>query len=119
MRIDQNVEPRERVSGAGLKENRALNGATCAPSECKIQAPSAHQVPAASEGMAATAEVIDFSDARLRRDVKLVHRLGPRALYEMLLEVSEDRSLGTYIEELVGKYAAIDPAVLDAIGGRF
>jgi hypothetical protein len=69
--------------------------------------------------MAATAEVIDFSDTRLRRDVKLVHRLGPRALYEMLLEVSEDRSLGTYIEELVGKYAAIDPAVLEAIGGRF
>ena len=62
---------------------------------------------------------IDFSDVRLRRDVELVHKLGPRALYEMLLEVSEDRSLRTYIEELVGKYAAIDPAVLDASGGRF
>jgi len=37
----------------------------------------------------------------------------------MLLEVSEDRSLRTSIEELVSRYAAIDPAVLDAIGGRF
>jgi hypothetical protein len=62
---------------------------------------------------------IDFSDVRLRRDVELVHKLGPRALYEMLLEVSEDRSLRTYIEELVSRYAAIDPAALDAIGGRF
>jgi hypothetical protein len=62
---------------------------------------------------------VDFSDVRLRRDVELLHKLGPRVLYEMLLEVSEDRSLRTYIEELVGKYAAIDPAVLDAIGGRF
>jgi len=117
--ISRESEPRNRVSGAGLKGNRVLNGVTSAPSDRKAQAPSAHQVPAASEGMAATAEVIDFSDARLRRDVKLVHRLGPRALYEMLLEVSEDRSLRTYIEELVSRYAAIDPAVLDAIGGRF
>ena len=114
--ISRESEPRNRVSGAGLKGNRVLNGVTSAPS---VQAPSAHQVPAASEEMPATAEVIDFSDARLRRDVKLVHKLGPRALYEMLLEVSEDRSLRTYIEELVARYAAIDPAVLDAIGGRF
>jgi hypothetical protein len=62
---------------------------------------------------------IDFSDVRLRRDAELVHKLGPRVLYEMLLEASEDRLLRTYIEELVAGYAAIDPAVLDAIWGRF
>ena len=62
---------------------------------------------------------IDFSDVRLRRDAELVHKLGPRVLYEMLLEASEDRLLRTYIEELVSRYAAIDPAALDAIGGRF
>jgi hypothetical protein len=64
-----------------------------------------------------SARVFNFNDARFRRSVELVHKLGPRALYEIPLEASEDRSLRTHIEELVARYAAIDPAVLDASGG--
>jgi hypothetical protein len=61
---------------------------------------------------------IDLRDARFRRDVVSLHRLGPRTLHEALVELAARRLLRTEVEELVGRYARLDPAALDAAGGR-
>jgi hypothetical protein len=60
--------------------------------------------------------VIDLSDARLRRDVEKLHRLGPRPLYHMLVELGCERSLRSVIEDSVARYAALDPVVVKALG---
>jgi hypothetical protein len=59
----------------------------------------------------------DLADFRLQRAVAKLHRLGPRPLYELLVELGAQRLIRSEIEALVYKYAAIDPAVLRAAGG--
>jgi len=61
--------------------------------------------------------IVDLGDVRLQRDVEKVHRLGPRPLYEMMIELGHDRLLRVEIERLVARYAALDPAVVEALGG--
>jgi Ser/Thr protein kinase RdoA (MazF antagonist) len=61
---------------------------------------------------------IDLRDARFRRDVERLHRLGPRPLAEMLAELAARRLLRTEIDALVARYARLDGAALDAAGGR-
>ena len=58
---------------------------------------------------------VDLADVRLRRDVEKVHRLGPRPIYEMLLELSPDRLLRVGIESLVARYTALDAAAVKAL----
>ena len=60
---------------------------------------------------------IDLGDVRLRRDVEHLHRLGPRALFELLSEIGRERLLRVDIERRVARYAAIDPAALAVIKG--
>jgi hypothetical protein len=52
-------------------------------------------------------------DARLRRLAALIHNLGPRALWELLRELVAGRDLVERLE----RYAAIDPDILEALGG--
>jgi len=59
--------------------------------------------------------VIDLGDARLRHDVERLHRLGPRAVYELLAEIGRERLLRVDIERRVARYARLDPASLAAI----
>jgi hypothetical protein len=61
--------------------------------------------------------IVDFRDARFRRDVKRLHRLGVRALYEMLVDLGARRLVRTEIERLVARFARIDPEALAAAGG--
>jgi|SRR5215471_14403799 len=58
-----------------------------------------------------------FADLRFRRSVERLHRLGPRALYELLVELGASRLIQTEIERQVERYAALDKAVLHATGG--
>jgi hypothetical protein len=58
-----------------------------------------------------------LADARLCRDVERLHRLGPRALFEFLLEISRERLLRVDIEQRVARYAALDPSAVEALGG--
>ena len=48
------------------------------------------------------------ADLQFYRDVVSLHRLGPRALYELLTEIGEQRLCRTYIEQRVQRYAEID-----------
>jgi hypothetical protein len=63
-----------------------------------------------------TGAPIDLGDVRLRRDVDQLHRLGPRAVYELLAEIGRDRLLRVYVERLVARYAALDPGVVASLG---
>ena len=58
------------------------------------------------------------SDLRFRRQIERLHRLGPRALGELLVEIGEQRLCRTYLEQRVRRYAEIDPKHLAALGAE-
>ena len=60
----------------------------------------------------------DLGDVRLRRDVECLHRLGARALYELLSEIGRERLLCVDIGRRVARYARLDPAALKALDGE-
>lgn len=59
---------------------------------------------------------VDLCDAIFRRDVARLHQLGPRVLAEFLAELGASRMIRTEIEQLVRRYARLDPALLDRLG---
>ena len=67
--------------------------------------------------MTSPPRVGDVADLALRRTVERVHDLGPRAVYELLVEIGEQRLCRTYLEQRVQRYAEIDPEHLAALGG--
>ena len=56
------------------------------------------------------------ADLRLQRDVTAVHRLGARALYELLREIGAIAGTRTTIDRIVARYAGLDPELLRALG---
>ena len=61
-----------------------------------------------------TADII--ADMRRQRHVRKLHRLGPRVLDALLVEIGAERSITTIIEQKIERYAAIDPLALEALG---
>ena len=59
----------------------------------------------------------DVADLALRRTVERMHDLGPRVVYELLVEIGEQRLCRTYLAQRVRRYAEIDPEHLAALGG--
>ena len=59
----------------------------------------------------------DVADLAFRRTVERIHGLGPRAVYELLVEIGEQRLCRTYLEQCVRRYSEIDPEHLAALGG--
>ncbi len=57
------------------------------------------------------------ADLEYYRDVVHLHRLGPRAVYELLAEIGEQRLCRTFIEQRVQRYSEIDPNRLAALDG--
>ncbi len=57
------------------------------------------------------------ADLQFRRNVERLHRLGERALYELLTEIGEQRLCRTYVEQRVRRYAEINPDHLAALDG--
>ena len=62
-----------------------------------------------------TADII--ADMRQQRHVRKLHRLGPRVLDALLVEIGAERSITTIIEQKIERYAAIEPLALEATGG--
>jgi hypothetical protein len=64
-------------------------------------------------------EVIDdlVGDLRLHRQVERVHALGPRATGELLVEIGEQRSCRTFIDQRLEGYADLDPETVKALDG--
>jgi hypothetical protein len=66
-----------------------------------------------------TADDLADLDAAFRRDVEHLHRLGPRAVGELLIELGARRMVRTEIELLLRRYRRLDPAIVAAVGGRW
>ena len=58
-----------------------------------------------------------IADLRRQRHVRKLHRLGPRVLDELLVEIGAERSITTIIERKIERYAGLDPEALATIGG--
>jgi hypothetical protein len=63
------------------------------------------------------ARVIDLADELLRRDVEVVHGHGARPVYEMLVEIGALGFCRTELDEIVRRYARLDPTTLRLLGG--
>jgi hypothetical protein len=62
----------------------------------------------------------DIRDLRFQRNVDRLPELGSRVLYEMLIELGRRTMHMTTIEQVVERFAAIDPNTLrDLRGDRF
>ena len=59
----------------------------------------------------------DAADLRLQRNVAKVHRLGARAMYQLLRELAAITGHRATVEAVVARYAAIDQAHLYVAGG--
>jgi hypothetical protein len=65
-----------------------------------------------------------MSAARLRRDPKFrrmvtrLHRLGPRPVGELLLELIEAHGIEADVLARLEDYATLDPAMVDRLDGR-
>jgi hypothetical protein len=59
----------------------------------------------------------DAADLRLQRNAAAVHRLGPRAVYELLLDLGAITWHRAAVDELAARYAAIDRTHLYVAGG--
>jgi hypothetical protein len=60
---------------------------------------------------------VDAADRRFQRLVARLHKLGARAVYEMLVEVGVQTMHMTTIEQVLDRYAGIDPDALTAFSG--
>ena len=58
-----------------------------------------------------------LADLRRQRHVQKLHRLGPRVLDELLVEIGAERSITTLVERKIEKYAALDIDTLELVGG--
>lgn len=62
--------------------------------------------------------IVDLADRRFAVNIRRLHALGPRPLYEMLVVLGAERRIRSRIEQLVRQFAQIDGDVLAFVGGR-
>ena len=62
---------------------------------------------------------LQVAEARRLRRQRLIERLckTPRLIFELLDEIARHHDLGEDLDRRLGRYTAIDPALLAAIGG--
>ena len=57
------------------------------------------------------------ADVKFRRQVEHLHRLGPRAVAELLAEIAAERGIGNIVDQKLDCYFELDPTALEAAGG--
>lgn len=57
-------------------------------------------------------------DLKFHHQVERLHRLGPRASGELLLEIAECLGTRTFIDRRLKAYAALDPDVVKELGAN-
>ena len=60
----------------------------------------------------------DLADSRLRHEVKRLYGLGPRPVFELLVELGQRFDCRALIEQRLARFNAIPPEALDITGGR-
>jgi len=77
--------------------------------------PPAHVSP--GDIPAGPATMQSLTGPHFERQVLHLHRLGPRAVAELLIEIAHCTDQSGVIADHLQAYARLDPAVLRAIGG--
>ncbi len=64
-------------------------------------------------------EVVEdlVDDLRFHRLVERLHRLGPRAIGELLIEIGETRACRTFIDQRLEAHSRLDPEAVKAVAG--
>ena len=62
-----------------------------------------------------TADLV--ANPRFRRQVEHLHRLGPRAVGELLAEIGAERGIRTIIDRKLDQYSRLEPDSINAAGG--
>ena len=57
-----------------------------------------------------------IADLRRQRNVRKLHRLGPRVLDALLVEIGAERGITTIVERKIERYAGLDPEALKVTG---
>ena len=73
-----------------------------------------HNPQAATRAEVATTQLL--ADPRFHRQIEHLHRLGPRVFGELLTEIAAVTGQHVRVVDLVEEYAALDPAILGALG---
>ena len=68
------------------------------------------------QGQGVTAPHV-IAGLRRQRHVRQIHRLGPRAIDALLIEIGAERGITTIIERKVERYAGLDVNALELAGG--
>ncbi len=65
-------------------------------------------------------EVVDdlVDDLHFHRQVEKLHRLGPRAVGELLVEIGEQRLCRMFIDQRLEAYGQFDPELIRKLGGK-
>jgi hypothetical protein len=58
----------------------------------------------------------DAADLRRQDHATAIHRLGPRPIAELLRDIAALTGAGPVIDEVVARYAGLDPALVRAFG---
>jgi len=58
-----------------------------------------------------------IADLRRQRHVRKIHRLGPRVIDALLVEIGAERGITTIIERKIERYAGIEIDSLELAGG--
>ena len=56
-------------------------------------------------------------ELRFERDVLHLHRLGPRSVAELLIEIADAHDLAGDIEARLARFSRLDPATVQALDG--
>ena len=59
-----------------------------------------------------------IADLRRQRLVRQLHRLGPRVIDALLVEIGAERSIMTLVEKKIERYASLDIDALELTGGN-
>ena len=84
------------------------------PTACPILATHWFDIEPLRQSTLVPVDVI--ADLRRQRHIRKLHRLGPRVLDELLVEIGVERSITTVIERKVEAYAELEREIFETAG---